>query len=114
MKRVLALLILIGTSTLSAQETLYPANLAGVDVVVIGTLYSDFKFPWFDGWNERGHIQVEHVLRGEAGAVKSLPFAWERDLVSSWCMTRWDWRGAVGKRGIWLLVRDGKRYRAHP
>jgi hypothetical protein len=25
-----------------------------VDVVVIGTLYSDFKFPWFDGWNERG------------------------------------------------------------
>jgi hypothetical protein len=30
-------------------------------------------------------------------------------------MTRPDWRGEIGKRGIWLLNRSGARYRAnHP
>ncbi len=29
-----------------------------------------------------------------------------------WCLTRPDWRGAVGKPGIWLLIKYGDIYRA--
>jgi len=112
MKWVLALLVFSVIAPLHAQEGLSSACLTEVDVVVVGTLHTDFKFPWIDGWNERGHIQVDRVVKGEIGAVRSLPFAWERDFRRGWCLTRPDWRGAVGKRGIWLLTRDGKRYRA--
>jgi len=44
--------------------------------------------------------------------VGNLPVGWERDFRPGWCLTRPNWRGAAGKRGIWLLTRDGKRYRA--
>ena len=89
-----------------------PAKLANADLVVVGTLYRDFKFPWLDGWNERGHIEVERVLKGQIGAVRTLGFAWERDFRQGWCMTRPDWRGVIGKRGVWLLKGDGGRDRA--
>jgi len=113
-KSLSILLLFAAVGLIKAQEVdvLLPASLAKVDVVVVGKLYSDFKFPWFDGWNERGHIQVDRVLKGDIGNVDSLPFAWERDFRQGWCLTRPDWRGAVGKPGIWLLNRDGSRYRA--
>ena len=81
-------------------------------MVVVGTLQDDFRFPWFDGWNERGHIIVEQVLKGSLKPGTHLSFAWEWDFRQGWCLTRPDWRGAVGKRGIWFLRRDGNRYRA--
>ena len=112
MYRVLAALIALVVTPLHAQEGC-PSCIEKAEVVVIGTLNRDFKFPWLDGWNERGHIQVERVLKGEIGTVRNLPFAWERDFRPGWCRTRPDWRGVVGKRGIWLLSREGNRYRAH-
>jgi len=112
MHRVWAVLITLAVTPLHPQEGLSPSSLANADAVVVGTLNRDFKFPWLDGWNERGHIQVERVLKGEIGRVRSLPFAWERPFLQGWCLTRPDWRGVVGKRGIWLLRRDGNRYRA--
>jgi hypothetical protein len=39
-----------------AQEGLTSASLAKADLIVVGTRYRHFKFPWLDGWNERGHI----------------------------------------------------------
>jgi hypothetical protein len=80
--------------------------------VIIGTLQHEFGFPWLDGWNERGRIVVHRVLKGGMKAGSLLPFAWERDFRQGWCLTRPDWRGAVGRRGIWILRRDGDRYRA--
>lgn len=93
---------------LNAQdvEALTPARLAKVDVVVVGKLYGDFRFPWIGGWNERGHVQVDRVLKGDIGDAQSLPFAWERDFYQGWCLTRPDWRAATGKPGIWLLSHD--------
>ena len=113
-KSLLIILLFVAVGLMKAQEVdvLLPASLAKVDVVLVGKLYGDFKFPWFDGWNERGHIQVDRVLKGDIGNVRSLPFAWERDFHPGWCLTRPDWRSAVGKSGIWLLRHDGNRYRA--
>jgi hypothetical protein len=109
---IILLFAAIGLMKAQEVDVLVPARLAKVDVVVVGELHGDFKFPWFDGWNERGHIQVDRVLKGDIGNVHSLPFAWERDFHQGWCLTRPEWRGAVGKPGIWLLSRDGNRYRA--
>ena len=100
----------IPTSCL-AQDFPTARDVGPPDLIVIGTLYHDFTFPWIDGWNERGHIDVERTLKGSALRTK-LSFAWERDWRTGWCVTRPDWRGEVGKRGIWLLTRDGGRYRA--
>jgi hypothetical protein len=94
------------------QESLLSDDLARADVIVVGVLRRDFLFPWIDGWNERGHISVERVLKGNIGKAPNLLFAWERDFRQGWCLTRPDWRGAVGKRGIWLLVQKGNQYRA--
>ena len=87
------------------------AGLGPADLVIIGTLHQDFKFPWIDGWNERGRIDVERTLKGSSKQGK-LNFAWERDFRAGWCLTRPDWRGAVGRRGIWVLTRDGCRHRS--
>lgn len=105
-------LIGLAVVPLYSQEALSSAEFRRADVVVVGTLSRDFKFPWFDGWNERGHIQVERVLKGQLGEARVLPFAWERDFRRGWCMTRPDWRGVIGKRGIWVLKRNGSQYRA--
>ena len=96
-----------------AQEGLLSdGSLSQADVIIVGTLHHDFRFPWLDGWNERGHIQVERVLKGDLKLAPTLPFAWERDFWPG-CLTRPDWRGATGKRGIWLLRKSGSRYRAN-
>jgi hypothetical protein len=105
-------LLALAVAPLYGQAALSSGELAKADLVVVGTLHRDFKFPWLDGWNERGHIEVERVLKGQIGAVRILRFAWERDFRQGWCMTRPDWRAEVGKRGVWLLKRDGRRYRA--
>jgi hypothetical protein len=104
-------LMVPGAFTLHAQEDSTGA-IRHADVVVVGTLNHRFGFPWFDGWNERGDIAVDRVLKGTAQAGGSLSFAWERDFRQSWCLFRPDWRGAIGERGIWMLTRDGNRYRA--
>jgi hypothetical protein len=110
-----ALLILLAATTIPAgsQERVNPSGLARADLVVVGTLHRDFKFPWLDGWNERGHIQVERVLKGNSQSGQNLPFAWARDFRQGWSLTRPDWRGQAGRRGIWLLSREGGRYRAN-
>ena len=111
--RALAVVVIgLAITSLYSQEGLSSAELSKAEVVVVGTLYRDFKFPWVDGWNERGHIQVERILKGQIGAARTLAFAWERDFRPGWCITRPDWRTLVGKRGIWVLERDGNRYRA--
>jgi hypothetical protein len=114
-KRVEAALLLtfVGVLALCGQEaSLVVSGIHDADAVVVGTLYRDFSFPWFDGWNERGHIVVEQVLKGTVKVGSNLSFAWERDFWQGWCLTRRDWRPAIGKRGIWLITRDGDRYRA--
>ena len=82
------------------------------DVVVVGVLEHRYRFPWIDGWNERGRIVVGEVLKGNARVREELPLAWERDFRQGWCLTRPDWRGAIGRRGVWVLKREGGRYRA--
>jgi hypothetical protein len=94
-----------------AQEALFVGDVSRFDLVIVGTLRQDFKFPWVDGWNERGHIEVGHTLKGSVQQA-TLPFAWERDFRPMWCLTRPDWRGEIGRPGIWFLTRDGSRYRA--
>jgi len=96
-----------------AQDTdfLIATDVSHSDLVVIGTLRHDFTFPWTDGWNERGHIDVERTLKGSAEQT-TLSFAWERDYWTGWCVTRPDWRGVVGLHGIWILTRKGAHYRA--
>jgi hypothetical protein len=94
-----------------ATGRFHASALASAEVVSIGTLHQSVKFPWIDGWNERGYIEVERVLKG-AVPGRRLPFAWERDFLPGWCITRPDWRWAAGRREIWLLTRDGNRYRA--
>jgi hypothetical protein len=111
MLRALVLIITAISASCLAQDSLSVADLRHADLVVIGTLHQDFKFPWINGWNERGHIDVERTLKGSV-AQRKLPFAWERDFLGGWCLTRPDWRGEVGKRGIWVLTRDGRRYHA--
>ena len=106
------LFTLVSVCATSGQESaISRVVLRDADAIVIGTLVSDFRFPWIDGWNERGHILVERVLSGSVNS-RSLPFSWERDFKQGWCLTRPDWRGAIGRRGIWVLTRDGGRYRA--
>jgi hypothetical protein len=112
MKRIVALFALFVAIT-PGQERLVSAGLIKADVIAIGILYRDFTFPWIDGWNERGHIRVERVLKGNIGKAPNLQFAWERDFRQGWCLTRPDWRDVVGKRGIWVLLKDGNQYRAH-
>ncbi len=107
-----AVLLLLAVAPLYSQESINPDRLAKADAVVVGVLYSTSTFPWFDGWNERGYIQVERVLKGDIGDVRRLPFAWERNFGRMWCLNRPDWRGAAGKRGIWVLTREDNRYRA--
>jgi hypothetical protein len=111
MLRAFVLFIAGISASCLAQETLSVSDLSRADLVVVGTLRQDFKFPWIDGWNERGHIEVERALKGSTQQTK-LPFAWERDFKQGWCMTRPDGRGTVGERGIWVLTRAGSRYRA--
>lgn len=110
--RAALLLVVAGVLSLYGQETVAAEGVTKADVVVVGTLYHSFRFPWFDGWNERGYIVVDRVLKGTVKVGTNLPFAWERDFRPGWCLTRPDWRAAIGKRGIWLLARDGDRYRA--
>jgi hypothetical protein len=105
-------LLALAVAPLYGQEALSSGELAKADLVVLGTLHRDFKFPWLDGWNERGHMEVARVLKGQIGAVRTVRFAWERDFHQGWCVTRPDWRGQVEKRGVWLLKREGGRYRA--
>jgi hypothetical protein len=114
MTRALALIIIGISASCYAQEeapSVIIAELGRADLVIVGTLRQDFKFPWIDGWNERGHIEAERTLKGSAHQP-NLPFAWERDFRAGWCLIRPDWRGAIGQRGIWVLTRDGDRYRA--
>jgi hypothetical protein len=110
----LVFLLIAGFPALYGQEDslVGPDDLRLADAVVVGTLHHEFVFPWFDGWNERGYIVADQVLRGGVKAGSKLPFAWERDFNPGWCAWRPDWRGAIGKRGIWLLKRDGSRYRS--
>ena len=112
MRWALPILLAFAVAPACPQEELTTASLAKSDLIVVGTLYQDFKFPWFDGWNERGHIQVERTLKGDIWNNRAVPFAWERDFRQGWCLTRPDWRGAVGKTGIWLLKKQGDAYRA--
>jgi hypothetical protein len=102
----------LAITSLYSQGALSSAEHGKAEVVVVGTLYRDFTFPWLDGWNERGHIQIERILKGQIGTVRTLPFAWERDFQPGWCITHPDWRTLVGKRGIWVLKIYGDRYRA--
>jgi hypothetical protein len=112
--RVAALpfITLLATSLWAQEDAISSARLQQADAIVVGTLVADYRFPWFDGWNERGHIVVKRVLFGSVKIGSPLPFSWERDFRQGWCLTRPDWRGAVGKRGIWVLSRYGSRYRA--
>ena len=103
--------MLYACATSGQESTLSPVVLRQANAIVIGTLISDFRFPWIDGWNERGHIVVERVLFGSVNSG-TLPLSWERDFKQGWGLTRPDWRGAIKKRGIWVLSRDGRRYRA--
>ncbi len=106
-----AILLLITLSSLCSAQDWVELDLSHADLVVVGTLHRDYKVPWIDGWNERGHIDVERTLKGRM-PESSIAFAWERDFVEGWCITRPDRRGAVGIRGIWVLQREGGRYRA--
>jgi hypothetical protein len=90
----------------------HAADLRRAEVVVVGVLEHRYTFPWIDGWNERGRIVVEEVLKGDAKVREELPFGWERDFRQGWCLTRADWRGEIGRRGVWVLRREGGRYRA--
>ena len=111
-KAAMLLFTFVSVCAISGQEpALSRVVLRDADAIVIGTLVADFRFPWIDGWNERGHIVVEQVLSGSVNS-STLPFSWERDFKQGWCLTRPDSRGAIGKRGIWVLTRDGSRYRA--
>src|SRR3954466_14915291 len=112
MRWAIPVLFVVAIAPAYSQEALTSVSLDKSDVIVVGTLYQDFKFPWLDGWNERGHIQVTRMLKGGLGVNRRVPFAWERDFRQGWCMTRPDWRAAVGKTGIWLLKKDGSAYRA--
>src|SRR5579862_9154242 len=113
MLRIWVVIVALSVAPLWSQENgLLRASLDEADIIVIGTLHQDFKFPWLDGWNERGHIQVERVLKGDLKPAALLPFAWERDFWPRGSCTRPDWRDAIGVRGIRLLHRDGDRYRA--
>lgn len=79
--RTVALLILALVSGLvqRGQEAAVEVYaLEGADAVVVGTLRHDFRYPWFNGWNERGHIVVEQVLKGRLAASTQVPFRWER------------------------------------
>lgn len=111
MLRVLMLIVACTPASCFAQELVSYAGLDRADLVVVGTLHHDFKFPWIDGWNERGHIDIDRILKGSFEQTK-VPFAWERDFRAGWCLTRPDWRGAVGTRCIWVLTRNGNHYRA--
>lgn len=93
--------------TACAQENYLP----NATLSVVGTLRQTYSFPWTDGWNERGYIQVERVLHGPAKPGAQLPFAWEHNFGGGSCI-RPDWRGAAGERGLWFLEPDGKRWRA--
>jgi hypothetical protein len=108
------LLTFVLLSRLAGQEEefLLSSDLRSAEAVVVGTLHHEFRFPWFDGWNERGYIAVDRVLKGSVKPGSNLSFAWERGFSQGWCRTRPDWRQAIGKPGIWLLIRDGNRYRA--
>ena len=37
-----------------------------------------------------GSAQVERIIKGQIGAVRTLAFAWERDFRQGWCITRPD------------------------
>lgn len=68
------LLVFAGISALCfGQETVNSADIGRADLVIVGTLRQDFKFPWVDGWNHRGHIDVERRLKGSLEQAK-LPF----------------------------------------
>jgi hypothetical protein len=112
MRWAIPVLLAFAVAPAYPQEILTSVSLTKSDLIVIGTLHQDFKFPWLDGWNERGHIQVARTLKGDIGNDRRLLFAWERDFRQGWCLTRPDWRGAVGKSGIWLLKKQGDSYRA--
>jgi len=57
---------------------------------------------------------IEMVLRALTIVVAAIPaFGWERDFMAGWCLTRPDWRGEAGRRGIWFLVQGGRGYRAN-
>jgi hypothetical protein len=112
MRWAIPVLLAFAVAPAYSQENLTSVSLTKSDLIAVGTLYHDFKFPWLDGWNERGHIQVERTLKGYLGNNRNIPFAWERDFRQGWCLTRPDWRGAVGKAGIWLLRKQGDIYRA--
>jgi hypothetical protein len=112
MREIVAVLLLLAVAPLYSQESINRGRLAKADTVVVGVLYSTFTFPWLDGWNERGYIQVERVLKGDVGNVRRLPFAWERVFGQTWCLNPPDWRGEIGKRGIWVLTKERNRYRA--
>jgi hypothetical protein len=107
-----ALFLLVISLARSQEALVSDHSLKKADVIVIGTLARDYGFPWFDGWNERGHIRVERILKGNISDARVLKFAWERDFQPGWCLTRPDWRGAIGKRGIWLLTKDSHLYRS--
>ena len=106
--------VLVLAGVLCGQDVVSVNDVSRADVIVVGTLDSTFRFPWFDGWNERGKIVVDQVIKGQIKVGASLPFAWERDFRPAWCLTRPDWNGAVGQRGIWLLAKETgqNRYRS--
>lgn len=115
--RMLAVPILAAISMLAlrGQEAAVEVYaLEAADAVVVGTLRHDFRYPWFNGWNERGHIVVEQVLKGGAAAGTRVPFAWERPLgwVPPGCLSGSDWTHAVNQRKVWILRWEGTSYRA--
>jgi hypothetical protein len=56
------MIVALAVPPLWSQEGLSGIELSEADIIVVGTLHHDFRFPWLDGWNERGYIQVERVL----------------------------------------------------
>lgn len=105
--------ILVAVS-LFGQDVVSPNDVARADLIIVGTLNSSFRFPWLDGWNERGNIVVKEVVKGPAKTGDALPFGWERDYGAGGCLTKPDSRGAVGQRGVWLLSKPSgqSRYRS--
>lgn len=112
MRWAIPVLIVMATASAWAQEGLSFAPLARQDLIVVGTSRSDFRFPWLDGWNERGHIEIIRTVKGNIGNTRSVPFSWEKAFRQMWCLTSSEWSGLVGKTGIWLLRKQGATYRA--
>lgn len=100
------------TAQLGQAQFDHLVSISSRDLVVVGTLHWAYRFPWLDGWNERGYIQVARVLRGPVQVGDKLPFAWEHPYHYGSCSWILDWTPVVGQSGVWILQREEQHWRA--